>query len=63
MNIHEYQAKDLFRKFNITTSKGEVFENAEEAENYLNFIENFLKIPIDLVGVGPGRHQYFSRQN
>ena len=38
-------------------------ELPEEAENYLNFIENFLKIPIDLVGVGPGRHQYFSRQN
>ncbi|MEE2975232.1 MAG: ADP-forming succinate--CoA ligase subunit beta [Thermodesulfobacteriota bacterium] len=39
MNIHEYQAKDLFRKFNITTSKGEVFENAEEAENYAKSIE------------------------
>ncbi len=38
-------------------------ELPEEAENYLNFIENSLSIPIDLVGVGPGRHQYFSRQN
>ncbi len=38
-------------------------ELPEEAENYLNFIENSLNIPIDLVGVGPGRHQYFSRQN
>ena len=32
-------------------------ELPEEAENYLNFIENFLKIPIDLVGLGPGRNQ------
>jgi len=37
-------------------------ELPEEAENYLNFIENSLNISVDLVGVGPGRHQYFSRQ-
>ncbi|MAT62691.1 MAG: adenylosuccinate synthase [Dehalococcoidia bacterium] len=37
-------------------------ELPEEAESYLNFIENSLNIPIDLVGVGPGRNQYFSRQ-
>ena len=37
-------------------------ELPEEAENYLNFIENSLNIPIDLVGVGPGRHQYFNHQ-
>jgi adenylosuccinate synthase len=38
-------------------------ELPEEANNYLSFIENYLAIPIDLVGVGPERHQYFSRQN
>ena len=37
-------------------------ELPKEAENYLNFIENSLNIPVDLVGVGPGRHQYFRRQ-
>ena len=34
MNIHEYQAKDLFRKFNVATSEGKVFENETEAEEY-----------------------------
>jgi adenylosuccinate synthase len=37
-------------------------ELPEEAENYLNFIENSLNVSVDLVGVGPGRHQYFNRQ-
>ena len=34
MNIHEYQAKDLFRQFNIATSQGKVFEDENEAEEY-----------------------------
>ena len=34
MNIHEYQAKDLFRKFNVATSEGKVFENENDAEEY-----------------------------
>ena len=34
MNIHEYQAKDLFRKFNINTSEGKVFESGNDAEDY-----------------------------
>jgi succinyl-CoA synthetase beta subunit len=31
MNIHEYQAKELFEKFNVPTPKGKVTESAEEA--------------------------------
>ena len=34
MNIHEYQAKDLFRKFNVATSEGKVFDNENDAESY-----------------------------
>ncbi len=34
MNIHEYQAKDLFRRFKINTSEGKVFENENDAEEY-----------------------------
>ena len=36
MNIHEYQAKDLFRKFNVATSEGKVFENEMMLKNMLN---------------------------
>ena len=55
MNIHEYQAKDLFRKFNIATSKGEVFENETEAEKYaksLNANEFVVKAQIHAGGRG-----------
>ncbi len=31
MNIHEYQAKELFEKFGVATPKGKVAETAEEA--------------------------------
>ncbi|MBA4728872.1 MAG: ADP-forming succinate--CoA ligase subunit beta [Thermodesulfobacteriota bacterium] len=34
MNIHEYQAKDLFRRFKVNTSEGKVFENENDAEEY-----------------------------
>jgi succinyl-CoA synthetase beta subunit len=32
MNIHEYQAKDIFRKFGVPVPDGQVAFNAEEAE-------------------------------
>ena len=31
MNIHEYQARELFEKFGVATSKGRVAVTAEEA--------------------------------
>ena len=34
MNLHEYQAKDLFRRFKVNTSEGKVFENENDAEEY-----------------------------
>ena len=55
MNIHEYQAKDLFRKFNINTSEGKVFESGKDAEDYarsLNSKEYFVKAQIHAGGRG-----------
>ena len=31
MNIHEYQAKELFQKYGVATSPGKVAHTAEEA--------------------------------
>ena len=55
MNIHEYQAKDLFRKFNINTSEGKVFESGKDAEDYarsLNPKEYVVKAQIHAGGRG-----------
>ncbi|MBT3475317.1 ADP-forming succinate--CoA ligase subunit beta [bacterium] len=57
MNIHEYQAKDLFRKFNVATSEGKVFENENDAEEYaksLNVDEYVVKAQIHAGGRGKG---------
>ena len=32
MNIHEYQAKDLFEKFSVPSPKGRMAESPEEAK-------------------------------
>ena len=55
MNIHEYQAKDLFRRFNINTSEGKVFDNENEAEDYaksINSNEYVVKAQIHAGGRG-----------
>ena len=57
MNIHEYQAKDLFRKFNVATSEGKVFENENDAEEYaksLDVEEYVVKAQIHAGGSGKG---------
>ena len=38
MNIHEYQAKELFEKFGVPSPKGQVAGTAEEAESAANSI-------------------------
>jgi len=38
MNIHEYQAKELFEKFGVPSPKGQVAGTAEEAEAAANSI-------------------------
>ena len=34
MNIHEYQAKELFEKYGVASPNGQVAETAEEAKAY-----------------------------
>ncbi|MDF1754692.1 MAG: ADP-forming succinate--CoA ligase subunit beta [Verrucomicrobiales bacterium] len=42
MNIHEYQAKDLFEKFGVPTPNGEVANTAEEARKIAESIDSNL---------------------
>ena len=39
MNIHEYQAKELFRSYNIPVSSGSVAYRADEIERAVNEVE------------------------
>ena len=39
MNIHEYQAKELFRSYNIPVSSGSVAYSADEIEKAVNEVE------------------------
>jgi succinyl-CoA synthetase beta subunit len=57
MNIHEYQAKQLFMRFNIATPKGAPAETAEEAEKIaasLNTSNLVVKAQIHAGGRGKG---------
>src|SRR6202051_3008125 len=57
MNIHEYQAKQLFERFNVATPKGASAETPEEAEKIaiaLNTSELVVKAQIHAGGRGKG---------
>ena len=57
MNIHEYQAKQLFERFNIATPKGAPAETPEEAEKIaagLNTSKLVVKAQIHAGGRGKG---------
>src|SRR6202049_5000706 len=57
MNIHEYQAKQLFERFNVATPKGAPAETPEEAEKIaaaLNTSELVVKAQIHAGGRGKG---------
>jgi succinyl-CoA synthetase beta subunit len=57
MNIHEYQAKQLFERFNIATPKGAPAETPEEAEKIaasLNTSKRVVKAQIHAGGRGKG---------
>ena len=41
MNIHEYQAKELFTKFGVATPTGKVAETAEEAGRIAAELDGF----------------------
>ena len=57
MNIHEYQAKDLFRSYNIPVSSGTVASSADEIEKAVNEVEGpvwVVKAQIHAGGRGKG---------
>ena len=57
MNIHEYQAKQLFERFNVATPKGAPAETPEEAEKVaagLNTSNLVVKAQIHAGGRGKG---------
>ena len=57
LNIHEYQAKQLFERFNVATPKGAPAETPEEAEKIaagLNCPELVIKAQIHAGGRGKG---------
>jgi len=57
MNIHEYQAKQLFERFNVATPKGAPAETPEEAEKVaagLNTPNLVIKAQIHAGGRGKG---------
>ena len=57
MNIHEHQAKDLFREYNIPVSSGEVVYQKNEIENVVNKVDGpiwVVKAQIHAGGRGKG---------
>ncbi len=57
MNIHEHQAKDLFREYNIPVSSGEVAYQKNEIENVVNKVDGpiwVVKAQIHAGGRGKG---------
>jgi len=57
MNIHEHQAKDLFREYNIPVSTGEVAYDKNEIENTVNKVDGpiwVVKAQIHAGGRGKG---------
>ncbi|MGB2688711.1 MAG: ATP-grasp domain-containing protein, partial [Desulfobacterales bacterium] len=57
MKIHEYQAKDLFKKYNIPIPKGDVAFNPDEAREIAKNLNQFpvvVKAQIHAGGRGKG---------
>ena len=42
MKIHEYQAKEILKEYNIPIQDGTVIENTSEAEKALDYVEKEL---------------------
>ena len=55
MNIHEYQAKELFEKYNISTPKGYVTDNAEEVESIIRKLNGKAVIKAQVHAGGRGK--------
>ena len=56
MNIHEYQAKDLFEKFGVPSPKGRMAESPEEAKKIAEEIngQTVIKAQVHAGGRGKG---------
>ena len=57
MNIHEYQAKELLKKFDVATTRGRVASTLDEAEQIareLGDIDIVVKAQIHAGGRGKG---------
>src|SRR4051794_33953999 len=64
MNIHEYQARELFEKFGVATSKGRVATTPEEASaiaRELGSVQIVVKAQIHAGGRGKGTSQNGSK--
>ena len=58
MNIHEYQAKELFRRFGIPTVEGQAFTSADDAQAFATQLDTpvvVVKSQIHAGGRGKGR--------
>ena len=55
MNIHEYQAKELFEKFGVATSPGKVAGTPEEAEAAAKELADNLVVKAQIHAGGRGK--------
>ena len=55
MNIHEYQAKDLFEKFSVPSPKGSMAESPEEAKKIADEIDGQIVIKAQVHAGGRGK--------
>ena len=62
MNIHEYQAKEIFEKFGVPTPNSGVASTAEEAKEIADEIlgaTEFMKMEIELSASNLGKSNVF----
>ena len=55
MNIHEYQAKEIFRKYGIPIPPGEVATTAEEAEKIARKFDTTVVVKAQVHAGGRGK--------
>jgi succinyl-CoA synthetase beta subunit len=58
MNIHEYQAKELFEQFNVPSPKGRVAETAEQAQQIAEELSGQVVIKAQIHAGGRGKGNF-----
>jgi len=58
MNIHEYQAKELFEQFNVPSPKGRVAETAEQAQKIAEELSGQVVIKAQIHAGGRGKGNF-----